>query len=86
MRYKEELYIGSGLYESSGIDNHEENLATCRKEHQCSRCQGMILSGNKAVRETGFLDDRPVSNYICIPCIESWLIFTGVGEEGLNQS
>ena len=27
----------------------------------------------EAVVERGFMDGHPVSNYICLPCIEAWL-------------
>ena len=27
--------------------------------------------------ESGFMDGHPVSNYICLPCIEAWLEESG---------
>ena len=41
--------------------------------HKCSGCQNEIPAGEEAVVERGFMDGHPVSNYICLPCIEAWL-------------
>lgn len=69
----EDMYLGSGIYESNGIEHYEERVVACRKEHQCSSCENKIPQGDKAIKETGFYDGKPVSNYICLKCIKQWL-------------
>ena len=29
--------------------------------------------GHYAIRETGFMADKPVSSYTCVECIDKWL-------------
>ena len=86
MKYPKELYIESGFYGGDEeIENYTEKVVKCRKNHQCSGCQNEIQTGEEAVVERGFMDGHPVSNYICLRCIEEWLEESGqvgvVGED-----
>lgn len=74
MKYSEEMYLNSGFYsEEDEIENYQEKIVKCRKPHKCSGCEKTILAGEEAIRESGFTDGKPVSNYVCLPCIEKWL-------------
>lgn len=75
MKYSKEMYLNSGLYsEEDDIENYQEKIVKCRKPHKCSGCENTISVGDEALRETGFMDGKPVSNYVCLPCIEAWLV------------
>ena len=83
MKYPKELYVGSGF--SGGdeeIECYKEKVVKCRKEHKCNACQNVIAEGAEALRETGFLYGEPVSNYLCLPCIEAWLEESGQVDVG----
>lgn len=74
MKYPKEMYIESGFYSGDEeIEKYTEKVVKCRKSHKCSGCGKDIVPGEEAVRESGFMDGQPVSNYICLPCIEAWL-------------
>lgn len=74
MKYPKELYTESGFYGGDEeIENYTEKVVKCRKSHKCSGCQKEIQDGEEAVVESGFMGGHPVSNYICLPCIEGWL-------------
>ena len=78
MKYPKELYIESGFYGGDEeIEKYTEKVVKCRKSHKCSGCQNEIQAGEEAVSESGFMDGHPVSNYICLPCIEAWLEESG---------
>ena len=77
MKYSPDLYINSGFYseeEEDDIEHYTEKVVKCRKPHKCSGCDKTIEAGDEALRETGFMDGKPVSNYVCLPCIEAWLV------------
>lgn len=78
MKYKTEEYtlLDSGYYEMSDIEDirsREEKLVKCREKHICHDCQRVIRVGQYAVRETGFVDGFPFSEYTCTDCIDRWL-------------
>lgn len=75
MKYKPEDYINSGFYEGDeDLVNHKEKVVKCRKPHKCmGGCEKEIAIGEYALRETGFMDNKPVSVYTCLPCIDKWL-------------
>jgi ferredoxin len=61
-----------GLSED-GVEHYSEKVVKCRKSHICSSCNAEISKGHYAIRETGFLDGEPVSNYVCITCLDNWM-------------
>ena len=76
MKYKPEDYSISdtSFYGSDEeIKNYKEKLVKCRKSHKCVSCEEEIPKGNYAIRETGFLDNKPVSTYTCTDCMDKWL-------------
>lgn len=89
MRYKPEDYSirDTGFYGlDDDVQNYEEKLVKCRKPHKCvGGCEKEIPTGNYAIRETGFMDGKPVSAYTCTDCMDEWLdeiIVAGFSEEG----
>lgn len=63
------------------IVNHQQKVVKVRKPHKCVDCQKEIKQGEYALRETGFMDDEPVSCYTCIECCDKWLDeINGIGE------
>lgn len=80
MKYDEELYLDSGLYDADmdvDILGHKEKIVKCRKEHTCNACQRTIKVGEQALYESGFMDGKPLSSYTCLECIEKWLEESG---------
>lgn len=79
MKYKPEDYIESGIYgmDDDDIVDKKEKIVKCRKPHKCMSCEKEIAIGDNALRETGFMDGKPVSCYTCLPCIEEWLEESG---------
>lgn len=80
MKYDEDLYTYSGIYDSDmdgELQIREEKLVKCRKPHECMSCKKEINAGEQAVCERGFLDGKPVSGYTCLGCIENWLEESG---------
>lgn len=77
MKYKPEDYsiTDTGLYSlaDENIENYKEKLVKCHKKHTCMSCQKEIQAGNYAIRETGFMDGRPISAYTCTDCMDEWL-------------
>lgn len=74
MKYPIEEYEGIGIYEDDeDIINHTEKVVKVRKKHKCALCEKEIQKGDYALRETGFLDNEPVSAYTCIECCDKWL-------------
>lgn len=55
------------------IVHHRQKVVKVRKPHKCVDCQKEIKPGEYALRETGFMDDGPVSCYTCIECCDEWL-------------
>lgn len=88
MKYDEELYISSGIYAGDmdgKLEIREEKIVRCRKPHICMSCQREIAAGKHAVCERGFLDNKPVSGYTCLECIESWLKESGQVESEVER-
>lgn len=86
MKYSPDLYINSGFYsEEDDIENYAEKIVKCRKTHKCSGCEKTIEVGDQAVRESGFMDGKPVSNYVCLPCIEAWLVESDQVEQEVDN-
>lgn len=78
MKYDKDLYIESGIYGlDEDIRNHQEKLVKCRKMHKCAFCERDIRVGEQALYETGFTDDKVVSAYTCLECVEEWLEESG---------
>ena len=78
MKYKPEYYSieDTGFYglADDGVENYKEKLVKCRKSHQCTGgCDKEIPIGAYAIRETGFMDGKPVAAYICTDCMDKWL-------------
>lgn len=74
MKYKPEDYLDTGFYsDGEDLEHKKEKVVKCRKPHKCASCQSEIKQGDHALYESGFLDDRPVSCYTCLPCIEKWI-------------
>lgn len=77
MKYKLEDYSISdcGFYglADEDIENYKEKLVKCRKKHICMSCGKEIKVGHYAIRETGFMADKPVSSYTCVECMDKWL-------------
>lgn len=90
MKYDKELYTYSGIYDGDmdgELQIREEKVVKCRKPHKCMSCQREINAGEQAVCERGFLDNKPISGYTCLECIESWLEESGqVGDEDDEES
>jgi hypothetical protein len=88
MKYKPEEYSISdtGFYglDDGEIENYQEKLVKCRKSHKCiAGCEKEIPIGAYAIRETGFLDGKPVSAYTCTDCMDKWLDELSANEESL---
>ena len=76
------MYVDSGFYsDCTEAENYKEKVVKCRKPHKCSPCNAQIKVGEHALRETGFLDGKPVSAYTCLSCIDEWLEESGQVEE-----
>lgn len=83
MKYDENLYIGTGIYDGDrdvDIRCYSEKMVTCKKSHICATCGKEIQAGERAVREKGFLEDEPVSCYTCLSCMNKWMEESGVVE------
>jgi len=77
MKYKPEQYSiqDTGFYSDadSEIENYKEKLVKCRKPHKCmGGCDKEILVGEYAIRETVFMDGKPLSAYTCTDCLD-WI-------------
>jgi hypothetical protein len=86
LKYAPELYVDSGIFNGDmecDVEGIKEKLVKCRTQHRCmGGCECTIQPGEYAMRETGFLDGKPVSSYVCAKCIENWLEESGqVGDE-----
>ncbi len=82
MKYSEEMYLGSGIYDICEEEkNHKEKIVKCKKEHECAFCGNKISSGEKALYETAFVYGAPASTYTCLKCVEEWLEESGQVEQ-----
>ena len=74
MKYSKEEYENAEIYAGEDeILNYKSKIVKTRKTHICSPCQREIVQGENALRESGFMDNEPVSCYTCIPCLDKWL-------------
>lgn len=75
MKYTKEDYENCFIYGAGEeeIACHKTKMVKCKKPHSCANCGREIAEGEQAVRETGFMDGRPVSCYTCVPCMDSWI-------------
>lgn len=85
MKYEPDDYLNSGFYDNDDteIEHHQEKIVTCRKPHPCGGgCEREIQIGEQALCESGFMGNKPVRCYTCLPCIEAWLEESGQVEVG----
>ena len=77
MKYKPEQYSiqDTGFYsDGDEIESYKEKLVKCRKPHKCmGGCDKEIPAGEYAIRETGFMDGKPISAYTCTDCLDAWI-------------
>jgi hypothetical protein len=78
MKYKPEDYSisATGFYglDDGEIECYQEKLVKCRKPHKCvGGCNKEIPKGAYAIRESGFMDGKPVSSYTCTDCLDKWM-------------
>jgi hypothetical protein len=74
MKYSKEEYENSDIYAGEdGVLNYKSKIVKIRKTHTCVMCQNEIAKGENMLRESGFMDNEPVSCYTCIPCLDKWL-------------
>ena len=74
MKYSIEDYEETEFFsDDEEIINQKQKVVKVRKPHKCCTCENEILKGEHALRETGFIDNRPVSSYLCIACCDEWL-------------
>jgi hypothetical protein len=77
--YSDEQYLNGGYFsEDEECTNHSMKIVTTRKEHECSGVAGTkrhtFPAKSRAIYETAIHDKhKHVSNYICLPCADTWL-------------
>ena len=81
MKYPEEMYIGSQIFEGD-MDGYESNfsekIVKTKKNHNCCVCDKEIPSGTKMLMQRAVVQDMGwCSCYICLPCVENWLEESG---------
>lgn len=86
MKYSEEMYLGSNIFDGDmdGLEssNFTEKIVKIRKEHICCVCEKEMPKATKMVMQSAVVQDLGwCSCYICLPCIENWL-----GESGQVDS
>ena len=81
MKYPEEMYIGSQIFEGDrdgSESNFSEKIVKTKKNHNCCVCEKEIPSGTKMLMQRAVVQDIGWSScYICLPCIENWLEESG---------
>ena len=60
-------------FDETEIENYKEKLVKCRKSHKCNSCEKEIKPGERAIRESGFMDGEPIYAYTCTDCMDKWL-------------
>ena len=77
MNKPEKFYYDNYPYtgEREETTHQRIKVVKTRKEHLCVFGQHPIKAGSDAVLETAFLDDKPVSCYVCTECIEKSIEF-----------
>jgi hypothetical protein len=74
VKYLKEDYEQTEFYgPDEDLLNHQQKIVKTRKDHKCCQCQKTIKPSENALRETGFIDNQPVSAYTCIDCCDKWL-------------
>ena len=74
MKYSIKDYENADFYYGEeDVVNYKSKVVKTRKIHKCVNCQNEIVQGENALRESGFMDNEPVSCYTCIPCLDKWL-------------
>lgn len=81
MKYSEEMYIGSQIFEGDmdgSESNFSEKIVKTKKNHDCCVCGKDIPSGTKMLMQKAVVQDMGwCSCYICLPCVENWLEESG---------
>lgn len=81
MKYPEEMYIGSQIFEGDrdgSESNFSEKIVKTKKKHNCCVCEKEIPSGTKMLMQRAVVQDMGwCSCYICLPCVENWLEESG---------
>ena len=81
MKYSEEMYIGSQIFEGDregSESNFSEKIVKTKKNHNCCVCGKDISSGTKMLMQKAVVQDMGwCSCYICLPCVENWLEESG---------
>lgn len=84
LKYSKELYEDCDFYGGDmdcDIDITMKKIVRCRKPHDCmGGCEGTIPAGDYALCERGFMDNKPVSCYTCIDCLDKWIEESGLVE------
>lgn len=72
-RYDKELYVNFEMPSDdmdTDIRNWSSKLSSVRAETTCAYCGAKIKSGDYALAERGFLDDKPFYVHNCLDCVE----------------
>ena len=81
MKYPEEMYIGSQIFEGDmdgSESNFSEKIVKTKKNHYCCVCEKERPSGTKMLMQRAVVQDMGwCSCYICLPCVENWLEESG---------
>ena len=80
LKYSKEVYEHSGIVADGDeyMSHVTKKVLKTRKEHNCCLCQSKIDKGNYALREKAIVEDIGWGScYVCIPCIEKWLVESG---------
>lgn len=79
MKYTEEDYLSCEYngYDGIEMEEYKSKVVKCRKDHEClsgeESCVKIIKAGEYALKETGYIDDRHITCYTCISCVDRWL-------------
>ena len=74
MKYSIKDYENADFYYGEeDVFNYKSKVVKTRKIHKCVNCQNEVAKGENMLRESGFMDSKPVSCYTCIPCLDKWL-------------
>lgn len=81
MKYPEEMYIGSQIFEGDrdgSESNFSEKIVKTKKNHDCCVCEKEMPKGTKMLMQRAVVQDMGwCSCYICLPCVENWLEESG---------
>lgn len=74
MKYSKEEYENADFYYGEeDISSYKSKVVKTRKAHMCVNCQKEVAKGEKMLRESGFMDEHPVSCHTCLKCLDQWL-------------